>query len=76
MNGKRGYFGRSDDALDRKAGAELMRVEMIAQERRRQRRVDEAGGDEIDPGPARHNRHVATFFFPPTHSSRLLWLTR
>ena len=55
VDGERGHVGRSDDTPDGKSGAELIaaRVEMIAEERRRQRRVDEAGGDEIDPDRCR-----------------------
>src|SRR2546427_3471532 len=49
--GERGDVGRSDDAPDGKRGAKLIAavLELIAEERCRQRRVDEAGGDEVDP---------------------------
>jgi hypothetical protein len=48
--GERGNIGRSDDALDGKRGAKLIAAvfELIAEERCRQRCVDEAGGDEVD----------------------------
>jgi hypothetical protein len=48
--GERRNVGRSDDAPDGKRGAELIAAvfELIAEERCRQRCVDEAGGDEVD----------------------------
>ena len=45
--GERGNIGWPDDAPYRECGAKLIAavLEFIAEERRRQRRVDEAGGD-------------------------------
>src|SRR2546428_2221919 len=50
--GERGDVGRSDDAPDGKRGAELIAAvfELIAGGRWRQRGVDGAGGDGVDPG--------------------------
>ena len=50
VHGERGDVGRPDDAPDRQRGAELVaaRVELVAEQRRRQRGVDEAGGDQVD----------------------------
>jgi hypothetical protein len=47
---ERGDIGRSDDAPDGKRGAELFAAvfELVAEERCRERRVDEAGRDEVD----------------------------
>ena len=51
VDGERGDVRRADDAPDRERRAELLaaRVELVAEERGRQRRVDEPGGDEVDP---------------------------
>jgi hypothetical protein len=51
VDGKRGDVGRSDDAPDGKRRAKLIAaiLELVAEERRRESRVDEPGGDEIDP---------------------------
>ena len=48
--GECGDVGRSDDAPDGKRGAKLIAAvfEFIAEQRCRQRCVDEAGGDEVD----------------------------
>jgi hypothetical protein len=47
---ERGDVGWSDDAPDGKRGAKLIApvFEFIAEERRRQRCVDETGGDDVD----------------------------
>ena len=51
VNGERGDVGRSDDPPDRERGTQLVapRLESVAEQRGRQRGVDEAGGDEVDP---------------------------
>ncbi len=51
VNGERGDVVRSDDAPDGKRGAKLIATlfEFIAEQRCRQRCVDEAGGDDVDP---------------------------
>ena len=58
--GERGDVGRSDDAPDRKRGAKLIAAvfEFIAEERCRQRCVDEAGGDEVDADGRELEREV------------------
>ena len=50
VNGERRDIGRSDHATDGECRAETIasRVEVIAEERSRQRCVDETGGDEVD----------------------------
>ena len=50
VDGDRGDVGRADHAPDRQRRAELLatRVQLIAEQRRRQRRVDEAGCDKVD----------------------------
>src|SRR5262249_8684772 len=49
--GQRSDVGRSNDAPDWKRGAELVATafELVAEKRCRQGRVDEAGGDQVDP---------------------------
>jgi hypothetical protein len=51
VHGERGDVRRGDNAPDGERGLELSpaRFEMIAQQRGRQRRVDEASGDDVDP---------------------------
>jgi hypothetical protein len=51
VHGDGGDVPRPDDAPDRERGAELLasRVELVAEQRSRQRSVDEAGGDEVHP---------------------------
>ena len=51
VHGERGDVVRPDDAPDRQRRAQLLaaRLEPVAEQRRRQRRVDEPGGDEVDP---------------------------
>src|ERR1017187_6898186 len=58
--GERGDVGRSDDAPDGKRGAKLLAAvfEFIAEERCRQRCVDEAGGDEVDSDGRELEREV------------------
>jgi len=58
--GKRSDVGRFDNAPDGKRGAQLIAAvfELIAQDRRRQRRVDEAGGDEVDADGCELERQV------------------
>ena len=60
MDGERGDVGRSDDAPDGKRGAQLIAAvfELIAEQRCRQRRVDEAGGDEVDTDGCELERQV------------------
>ena len=60
MDGERGDVGRADDAADRQRRAELLatRVELVAEERRRQRRVDEPGGDQVDADRRELEREV------------------
>jgi hypothetical protein len=50
MDGERRDVVRTDHAPDRQRRAELLapRVQLIAEQRRRQRRVDEAGRDKVD----------------------------
>ena len=50
VDGQGGDVGRADHAADRESRAELLatRIQLIAEERRRQRCVDKTGGDEID----------------------------
>ena len=50
----------STHAADRQRGAELLaaRLEPVAEQRRGQRRVDEAGGDEVDPDRRELEREV------------------
>src|SRR5207244_3489241 len=58
--GERCDVGRSDDAPDGKRGAKLIAAvfEFIAEERCRQRCVDEAGGDEVDSDGRELERQV------------------
>ena len=58
--GERGDVGRSDDAPDGKRGAKLIAAvfEFIAEERCRQRCVDEAGGDKVDSDGRELERQV------------------
>src|SRR5215472_4265099 len=51
VNGQCGDVLRADDASDRQRRAELLaaRVQLVAEERRRERSVDESGGDQVDP---------------------------
>src|SRR5438128_3846065 len=60
VNGERGDVGRSDDAPDGKSGTELVAAvfEFIAEERCRQRCIDEAGGDEVDSDGCELERQV------------------
>ncbi len=60
VHGERGDVGRSDDASDRQRRAELLAalVELVAEQRRRQRRVDEPGGDEVDADRRELEREV------------------
>jgi len=63
VHGERGDVGRPDHAPDGQRRAELIAavVEVIAEQPRRQGRVDEPGGDEVDPdrryriGAGRHH---------------------
>ena len=50
VNGECCDVGRPDDASDRKLRPQLIAalLELISEQRCRQRRVDEAGGDEVD----------------------------
>jgi len=50
-DGQRGDVGGTDDAADRERPAQLVaaRLELVSEQRRRQRGVDEAGRDEVDP---------------------------
>jgi hypothetical protein len=59
-HGERGDVGRYDDAPDEKHGAKLIAAvfEFIAEERCRQRCVDEAGGDEVDSDRRELERQV------------------
>src|SRR3989442_16030564 len=58
--GERGDVGRSDDAPDGKRGTKLIAAvfQLIAEERCRQRCVDEAGGDEVDSDGREFERQV------------------
>src|SRR5215831_6726999 len=49
MDGQCGDVGRADDAPDRQRLAELLAafLQLIAEDRRRQRRVDEPGRDQV-----------------------------
>ncbi len=49
VDGQCGDVGRADDASDRQRRAELFaaRVQPVAEDRRRQRRVDEPGRDQV-----------------------------
>src|SRR5208282_1609947 len=51
VHGERGDVGGFDHAPDGQRRAELVAalVEVVAEQRRGKRRVDEAGGDEVDP---------------------------
>jgi hypothetical protein len=50
VDGEHGDVGRADHAPDRQRRAELLatRVQLIAEQRCQQRRVDEAGRDKVD----------------------------
>jgi len=54
VNGECCDVGRSDDAPDRERRTQLVApgLESVAEERRRQRGVDEAGGDAVDANRA------------------------
>src|SRR3989475_1363240 len=58
--GERGDVGRSDDAPDGERGAKLIAAifEFIAEERCRQRCIDEACGDEVDSDGREFERQV------------------
>ncbi len=60
MHGERRDVGWLDHAPDRQGGAELVaaRLQLIAEECRGQRRVDEAGRDEVDPDRGELEREV------------------
>jgi len=60
VDGERGDIGWSDHAPDGKGRSELIAavLELIAEERCRQRCVDEAGGDEVDPDGSELQREV------------------
>lgn len=60
VHGERGHVGGPDHAPDGERGPELSPagVELIAEQRGRQRRVDEPGGDEVDPDRCELERHV------------------
>src|SRR5215469_7777734 len=51
VDGQCGDVGRADDAADRQCGAELLATlaELIAEQRGRQRRIDKACRDQVDP---------------------------
>src|SRR5580658_3992101 len=59
--GERGHVRRSDHASDGERGAKLVAtfVELIAQQFCGQRRVDEAGGDEVDSHGRDFKRQVS-----------------
>ena len=66
VDSERGDVGGADDAADRKRRPQLLAslLESISEQRCRQRRVDEAGGDEVDAsrllmtsGPRAHRLH-------------------
>ena len=60
MYGERGDVGRPDDAPNGERGAELMAplLKVIAEERRRQGCIDEAGRDQVDPDGRAFQRQV------------------
>jgi len=49
MDGERGDVGRAHDAADWQRGTQMLatRVQLIAEDRRLERRIDEAGGDQV-----------------------------
>jgi len=59
--GERGDVRRSDDPPDGKGGTKLFSTafEFVAEERGRQRRVDESGSDEVDSNGRKLERQVA-----------------
>ena len=60
VDGQCGDVGRADDAPDRQRRAELLatRVQLIAQESGRQRRVDEPGRDQVHADGSELEREV------------------
>ena len=58
--GERSDVGRSHDASDRQRNAELLatRVQLIAEERRRQWCIDKPGGDEVDANRREFERQI------------------
>jgi hypothetical protein len=66
-NGERRDVGRFDNAADRQRGSQLLAtgVESVAEELCRQRRVDEAGCDEVDVDRRKLEREAGNAALPP-----------
>ncbi len=60
VHGQRGHVGWADHPADRQSVAQLLatRVQLIAEERRRQRCVHKAGGDEVDANGREFQRQI------------------
>src|SRR6266545_2022035 len=63
VDGQRGDVGRTDDASDRQRRTKLLaaRVQLVAEEGRRQRCVDESGRDQIDADGRELEREVPRY---------------